>query len=514
MQSQYSGLLQFAQFNQRNQTVEIKAVSNQSPADFLAGEDVASPDNVLTYYRRVPWLFRSVELRADAVSSAPFRIMRGETEIDHSATWKDTTGLLPEPSDLLWQIEAALTLWGTAYLWRERNRVKRLPLRYIVPATVEPEIDEMAGLQGFWRTLGAGRKWATPDDLLYFWKPDPTVELGPPTISPVTAAMSAAGVLYSIDAFAAAFVNRGAIKATLLTVEGNPTEEEKKRLKSWWNRAVAGIGNAFSSNVFSAAVKPVIVGEGLESLANTELTAVRREDIATAMGIPQTLLESTYAGGIGGGGVVTQDEKHFFDKTVRHECEFIAGVLNDQLWKPQGLRMEWLLDTLDVFQADEHERATSFKLYADAGLPKSLVAEMLGLELPDGWTYEDLDPDEPEPQPVPPALDPFAGQQPEQPQEVEYEDDKEDVARKALLDLRAWRRKSKKAGRLAEFVSEVIPDAMMTAIRSAGDEWLVALDAAIEDAVAPAQPVPAGVGDLVKALRDATAALGASNGHG
>jgi SPP1 gp7 family putative phage head morphogenesis protein len=146
---------------------------------------------------------------------------------------------------------------------------------------------------------------------------------------------------------------------------------------------------------------------------------------------------------------------------------------------------------LDVFQADEHERATSFKLYADAGLPKSLVAEMLGLELPDGWTYEDLDPDEPEPQPVPPALDPFAGQQPEQPQEVEYEDDKEDVARKALLDLRAWRRKSKKAGKLADFESYAIPADTMTAIRSAGDEWLVALDAAIEQPVAP--PVKAQV---------------------
>jgi hypothetical protein len=67
----------------------------------------------------------------------------------------------------------------------------------------------------------------------------------------------------------------------------------------------------------------------LESLANTELTAVRREDIATAMGIPQTLLFSTGAGGLGGGGVVTQDEKHFYDKTIRAECELIAGVLND-----------------------------------------------------------------------------------------------------------------------------------------------------------------------------------------
>jgi hypothetical protein len=225
------------------------------------------------------------------------------------------------------------------------------------------------------------------------------------------------------------------------------------------------------------------------------------------MGIPQTLLFSTGAGGLGGGGVVTQDEKHFYDKTIRAECEFIAGVLNDQLFAPQGLRMEWLLETLDVFQTDEHERATSFKLYADAGLPKSLVAEMLGLELPDGWEYADLDPDEPEPEPVPPVPPMMA---PVTPIEEDDEDDGPAIDAKALLDdLRAWRRKSKKAGRLAEFTSDVIPADTMDAVRSA-DDWLAALDAAIEQPIVTTiktQAQPVEVVALVDALRAMTEAL-------
>ncbi len=462
--------------------------SNQSPQDFLAGEPVEGTETSTTYWRRVPWLFRAVELRSNAVGSAPWRLMKGDTETANSATWDDPLGVLPNPQRLFWLLEAALSIWGMGYYWRERNRVKGLPLRYIVPSTIEPKIDETQGLLGFWRTLGTSRKFYTTDNLIYFWHPDPTVELGPPTVSPVGAALSAAGVLYNVDAFAAAFINRGAIKATLLTVEGNPEEGEKQRLKSWWGRAVTGMSNAFSSNVFSAAVKPVVVGEGLESLANVELTATRREDIATALGIPQTLLFSTGAGGLGGGGVVGQDERHFYDKTIRAECDFIEAVLNEQLWRPLGYRMEFTLDELDVFQEDEVQRAAAFKTYVDAGLDRSLVAEMVGLELPDGWEYADLDPDETEePEPVPPMLAPFAG---EQPQEVEYEDDREEITRKALDDLRAWRRKSKKAGRLAEFVSEVIPAGTMAAIRSA-DDWLAALDAAI------AGPVPA-----VKAPRE------------
>ena len=78
-------------------------------------------------------------------------------------------------------------------------------------------------------------------------------------------------------------------------------------------------------------------------------------------------MNNTAAGGLGGGGVVSQDEKHFYDKTIRPECNFIAGELNDQLLRRLGLRFEFLLDGLDVFQEDENARAASFKMYVGCG---------------------------------------------------------------------------------------------------------------------------------------------------
>ena len=86
------------------------------------------------------------------------------------------------------------------------------------------------------------------------------------------------------------------------------------------------------------------------------------------------------------------------------------------------------------------------------------------------------------------------------------------TVRAMLDDLRAWRRKSKKAGRLADFESYVIPDETMAAIRAAGDEWLAALDAAIVGEPAPvpavkAQAQPVEVVALVDALRAMTEAL-------
>ncbi len=317
MQSQYTGLLQFAAYNQRTGRPELKAVAtDMSPQDFLSGVDVADTTPVQDYFSRTPWLYRGIELRANAVAAMPFRIMRGETEVDSSEKWENKVGFLPDPQNLLWLTEAALCLWGTCYYWRDRNKAKALGLRYIVPSTIAPKLDDAAGVVGFERNLGTRKIDATTDDIVYLWKPDPYVEIGPPQSSPVQAALSAAGVLYNIDAFAEAFFKRGAIKATILSVEGNPAESERSRLKEWWARAVGGINNAFAANVLNGGVvKPVVIGDGLESLNSNTLTADKRADVATALGIPQTVLFSADASGLGGGGVVRQDDVHFYDKT-------------------------------------------------------------------------------------------------------------------------------------------------------------------------------------------------------
>lgn len=502
--TQQYDFLKSAVYNPTRQRFELKAVSNQDPAAFLAGEPVGDDDNpTRTYYRRAPWLFRAIELRANAVANMPFRIMRGEIEVDNSETWQNTVGFWAEPSSLLWLTEAALCLWGTAYYWRDRNRAKALGLRYIVPSTIEPQLDETQGLTGFVRTLGTKRIAATPDDIVYFWRPDPYVEIGAPDSSPAMAALSAAGVLYNIDAFAEAFFKRGAIKATLLTVEGSPSDLEKNRLKQWWQRAIGGINNAFNANVFSAIVKPVVVGEGLESLDNNALTADKRADVATAMGIPQTVLFSADASGLGGGGVVRQDDVHFYDKTIVPECRFIASVLNAQVFTPLGLRLEFMPETLDVFQADEVNRSQAFAQYVAAGLKLSVAAEMLGLELPAGVEYADLDPEEPEPQPAP-----LGGEQPGQPgqpgDDVNAQVDAIDagLTKAAVDDLRAWRRKSQKRGRLADFESDAIPGPLMDTIKARSDNgWLAAMD----EAIAHTKPAP--VATEADKLADALMAL-------
>ena len=47
------------------------------------------PDSIATLYGKVPILYRAVRLRCDAVSSIPYRIMKGENEVD----WQYPTAL-------------------------------------------------------------------------------------------------------------------------------------------------------------------------------------------------------------------------------------------------------------------------------------------------------------------------------------------------------------------------------------------------------------------------------------
>ena len=475
-------------------------------------EDDPEPVDLL---RTVPWLWHGVGLRANSVADMPFQIeTKAGDVIESTEDWQGVYPWLGNVRRLLYLTEAALTCYGRAYYWRERNRVTTTGIRYIRPDTVDPQIDGDKGLTAFVRTANGKRLTVPVNQIVYFWQADPYVELGPPEGSPLLAAIAAAGVLRNLDRFASAYFARGAIKATLLTVSGAPVKAERDRLKEWWKQLVTGVKNAWATEIVNAdSVTPVVIGEGLKELSNAQLTEEKRQDIAQALGIPLTVMFSDSASGLGGGGVAVQDNKHFYEKTIIPECRFIEDVLNEQLFAPMGLRWRFLPNSLDVFQEDENERAAAFGAYVTAGLPIEVVGPMLGVELPEGWTWEKVKAEKEEAA----RQAQEAMQQAGPPGQQDDEDDERDA--KALADLRRWRTKSAKRGKLADFVSDFIPAAVADDIKThAVNGWRDALDGVIavyegEDGAQP-EPAPAksiDVAPLVDALTRATEAL--LNGH-
>lgn len=398
----------------------------------------------------VGYLFRSIELRANAVAAMPWSIYRGTgTEPlwdSEEPQPPDALASLADLPELLGRIEAALCLGARAYLHKERNRVVTTGVRWLDPSTMEP-VWTPQGIAGFRRYANGATVTLTPDEVVYIWLRG--LSETEPKVPPAQAGAAAANILYNKNVFAKAYFERGAVKSGLLTVDGTPLPAERERLKSWWQRFMSGLGNAFNAEVVSAAVTYVPVGEGLAELTNRDLTDEQREDIATALGVPHSLVMSNAANYA----TAEADTKNFFENTIVPECRLIERQLNAQLFTPLKLNFRFNPQTLDVFQKDENERASALAAYVNAGFKLSVAAQMLGLELPEGIEYEDLDPDPAEVAQMQRAM---AGE-PEEP------DDDEDARAEERKRFERWA-KRRKYPDPADFKSTILTDAEKEAL--------------------------------------------------
>ena len=273
-------------------------------------------------------------------------------------------------------------------------------------------------------------------------------------------------MLYNLAEFAAAYFERGAIKPTILQFGGKGGQAaagERKRLEAWWSRVMRGVKNAFTSKVVAGEVTATVLGEGLGELSDSSLTKEQREDVLAALGIPvSVLLSSEVSGGLGSDSIATSDERKFYEQKVIPAAQFISSSFNEQVLIPMGYRWIDRPETLDVFQADENQRAQAFKLYIDAGMRLSVVAEMLGLELPTGVDYDGLDQmKEEDKEAAAERMPDFGGGQNPQsnPQNPQSE--------KMQADLGRWERKALSKGADCEFESEHIPPDVMTWVKAA-----------------------------------------------
>lgn len=362
-----------------------QAWTNLTPGATDTADSREATEAIGKYYEAVGFLHRCVSVRADALLRVPWAILRNDAEVwtSEMPTPPETLAYLKDFRRLLRLTAMALCLAPEAFWFRERNRARTLSFRWHAPTSVVPQWSANDGLTGFKRMLGNGNtRVFEVQDYVYFALPNPLHETLPGR-PPAQAAMAAAGVLYNVDAFASNFFQRGAIKATLLTIDGNPPPGELLKLESWWRRAFAGVAQAWQTAAVRAGVTPVIIGEGLESLAKSDLTRAHREDIATAMGVPHSIVMSDAANR----SVAETDDLHFYDKTVIPAFEMMAETLNEQVFYPAGLRMELRPQKMSIYQEDEEQRSKSVLHYTQASVPVEIAMQMLGVTLPDGMDY-------------------------------------------------------------------------------------------------------------------------------
>ena len=363
----------------------------------------------------VPWLAKADDMTALAVSELPFDIVKDDDSVyDTSTAWKDNLGGIPSPEKLLYKLASSLCQ-GRAYLIPTVTSRALISLQYCTPDSIQPQIDS-EGLHSFDRATGQGKSGryypaqkeiqsGYMGEMMYFWLPDSDVEVGPALTYPASTALLSAELMILMDSTIRTYADRGFVPATILAAKGMSNAQERDKAETWWNRFLRGWDKTTAKIVNSEAVTISKVGAGLDELRGVygELTKQAIENIGTSYGIPAALFMSDMAFA----SEVNPLIKVWYTTSVFIKIyHTIEDTFNTQLLSRFGLKMKFKPETIDAFQEDEVQRAGSFKVYCDAGIKKSIAAEMVGLELPAGITYADLDPV------TPPALVPFAGQTP------------------------------------------------------------------------------------------------------
>lgn len=349
--------------------------------NWLSGKPESGDDKIC---KSVAWLYRAIAMIAQCAADMPFVLQKGSQDWDTSADWQNKCGFMTDPKRLIYLIAASCELAGRAYLLRDRSKAGIKDLRFLLPTSVTPHIDPMTGLKDFTRPVnGRDQHFQPVEDILYFWLPDPRVEIGPPESYPAKAAFSSAGVLYNVDRFASNFFERGAIKATILAVPANTPQPERDRLEKWWEKFMSGVKKSFSWKVFNAdAVKPTVIGEGLEALKDAGAIVRAREDIAAAFGISVAMIlssEANYA-------TAEVDRQNLYTNTVIPLANFIAETLNVQLFRPMRMNLVFRPEEMDIFQEDETQRAqalTALNTALDNPENFLISADILGYDLTD-----------------------------------------------------------------------------------------------------------------------------------
>lgn len=336
------------------QVKTINAFTDETPG-------VWSPDNAdaiksAKSNRLVPSVFAGVNTRMQAMADLPFTIYSksGDKEIDNSDNYKNELGFLPFPSRTFALTEGALVTSGRCYWYKgkgvQTGRVKEL--KYWMPSSIT--LDAETAKKGDINFRRHGVQALFPaKDVLYTWGLDSDVELGPPTIWPLESAIIAAEASGAINKWVADYMRRGAVKAMLLMVDGMPPAGEVDRIEGWFNRFMGGV-RGLTWRVFNgAAIKPTIVGDGLEALRDFAISKELRYEVHTALGTRHLLEDENYA-------TADARERQFYTQTIVPDARLIQYNFNEQVLHPLDYHLEFEPQRMELFQKDEAEQSRTF----------------------------------------------------------------------------------------------------------------------------------------------------------
>jgi phage portal protein BeeE len=340
--------------------------------DTLTSDGV--PDDNASLYKKVPYLFRVVQLRCDALSNVPIKIYSGEDEV----TWDYPTPI----AELIWRWEAGALLSGAAYgeiITNDSGYKKDVVYRN--PFDMSVQYLKNGILQIKQNSSGAtweNNLYTGEYEMVYFAEYDPSQDLLP-GISAGKAANMDAKLLYALSKFPEMYFEGGAMPVTLLGIDSTD-KSEITRVEKWFQNSATAIKNAFRVlGIRAGSITPTTLTPPLKDLAMPEITAEAKHNISVAFGVPKTLLDSEAANYA----TAVEDRKSFYQDTLMPRARKYESVINAQLLEREGLRLEFDFGELELFQEDEGQRADLMNKLVLSGLPVELALDIAGYDLTD-----------------------------------------------------------------------------------------------------------------------------------
>ena len=391
-------------------------------------------------YCKVPTLYRSVNLRADALSSVPFRVERR----GRPSEWMFAT-TLPE---LLRNTELSLLLTGAAFWLRIMRGNVLVGFRVLNPYTVEVGYDESKynplnplDAMTFKQQIN-GRdvgNW-TSEHIIYFRETSFYDEIRH-GLPPVAVALQASQSQYYQERFTAAFFEHGAQPVTIMSMPTDTSREEMERFsKDWLSKFVGGTARAFrAAFVRGGDIKATVITPPIKDLMLPELQERAEHNICKTLGVPITMLEASAANYA----TAQSDVMSFWRTTVIPRLGMYEQVINNQLLMPLNYKLTFTPEAMDVMQVDEAQRASSLLALTQAGLPVDYAMEILGYDTDfiDKMRADTAVIAAPTPEPqTPPQITPDAPT----PQVEANQADAVDTMTKSMKGYVLWRRKAEK----------------------------------------------------------------------
>lgn len=315
---------------------------------------------------------KCLNYRSNSITQFPWQVERDGKTVFTSEDKK----ILPEQQviksvvEMIREVELSICRWGKAFIHPIENRLIYSPTMSVVYDKHTKEVIR------YIEKVDRVEYSYEPDDIIYIY--ETSDEPGKPIQSIIDTISFDTETLNNIDNYVSAFFKNGAIKTTLLTIDGYPTQDETDRLEGHLKQIATGVKNAFKTKVLRMPVTPVVIGSGLEDF-DPIMTQNKINDIVTAFEIPPSLVLANAANYA----TALSDKKEFYTSILSPRVNMFAKSINDQWLNQFGFTLTFLPEKLQVMRVDESIRSQSLLNMINAGFDIITAVEILGYDLSD-----------------------------------------------------------------------------------------------------------------------------------